>query len=214
MLTLAALTPKFSWYVARSSGIVSWALLTGSVIWGLLLSARVLNRHTAPGWLLDLHRYLGALSIVFALVHIAGLVGDNWLHVGWGDILVPMFSKYRPGAVAWGVVAFYLLVAIEITSLLRTRLPRRIWRATHYASFPLFIACTVHGLQAGTDVRARPYKWFAVASVSVVMVLIILRIVATRDSPSRRRGTAQGGPVGLVHRSSSLTSRPFGRRRG
>ena len=136
IVAIAEIPPKLSWYVSRASGIVAWMLLTASVIWGLLLSARILNRSTAPGWLLDLHRYLGALSIVLTGVHIAGLVGDNWLHVGWGDVLVPMYSRYRPGAVALGVVSLYLLVAIEITSLLKSRLPRRLWRSTHYLSFP------------------------------------------------------------------------------
>lgn len=191
MIVLAEMSTKLSWYVARSSGIVSWILLTASVMWGLLLSARILNRATAPGWLLDLHRYLGALSIVLTGVHIAGLVGDNWLHVGWGDVLVPMYSHYRPGAVAWGVVGFYLLVAIEITSLLRSHLPRKLWRITHFLSFPLFIACTVHGLKAGKDVHTRAYEWMTVIAVSVAMVLLLLRIVATRESRSRKRPTAR-----------------------
>ena len=65
-----------------------------------------------------------------------------------------MFSRYRPGAVAWGVVGFYLLVAIEITSFARHRLPRRLWRATHYLSFPLFPASTV-SLLVRTN-RSRP----------------------------------------------------------
>lgn len=210
MTVLAQLTPKLSWYVARSSGIVSWILLTASVMWGLLLSARVLNRSTAPGWLLDLHRYLGGLAIVLTGVHIAGLVGDNWMHIGWGDVLVPMFSTYRPGAVAWGVVGFYLLVAIEITSLLRSKLPRKLWRSTHYLSFPLFIACTVHGLQAGKDVHTRAYEWMTVTAVSVTMVLLLLRIVATRDSRARRRGVAapagRRDEAGLTTRAATSTA--------
>lgn len=43
------------WYVARSGGIVAWALLAGSVLWGLALSTKVMRgkaeRHdllTAP----------------------------------------------------------------------------------------------------------------------------------------------------------------------
>jgi predicted ferric reductase len=183
---LAELSPKLSWYVARSSGIVSWILLTGSVLWGLLLSARILNKATAPGWLLDLHRYLGALSIVLTGVHIAALVGDNWMHIGWGDVLVPMYAKYRPGAVAWGVVGLYLLVAIEITSLLRTRIPRKLWRSTHYLSFPLFLVCTIHGLQAGKDANTRAYEWLTVGASSIAMLLLLLRVVATRGSKSRR----------------------------
>jgi predicted ferric reductase len=186
MILLAEITPKLSWYIARSSGIVSWMLMSASVIWGLLLSARVLNRHTTPGWLLDLHRYLGAAAIVFTAIHIGGLVGDNWLHVGWTEVLVPMGSKWRPGAVAWGVASFYLLLAIEITSLLKPRLPRRVWRATHYLSFPLFIASTVHGLQAGKDVHTRAYEWLTVVTVTIVIVQLTIRVVATRDSRQRR----------------------------
>ena len=177
---LQSLPPKFSWQVARSSGIVSWILLTASVLWGLLLSARILNRATAPGWLLDLHRYLGAVSIVLTGVHIAGLVGDNWMHIGWGEVLIPMFSKYRPGAVAWGVVGFYLLVAVEITSLLKSRIPRNIWRMTHYLSFPLFIVVTAHGLMAGKDAHTKAYEWTTVILVSISIVLLILRIAATQ----------------------------------
>lgn len=190
ILLFAKTTPKLSWYIARSSGIVSWMLLTASVIWGLLLSARILNRRTTPGWLLDLHRYLGAISIMLTGIHIAGLVGDNWLHIGWSETLVPMASAYRPGAVAWGVVALYLLVAIEITSLVRSRIPRKVWRMTHYLSFPLFVMCTVHGLRAGTDSRAKAFEYLTVVSVSTVIVLLLLRIVATRK-PRSRAATAR-----------------------
>lgn len=98
-----------------------------------------------------------------------------------------MFSRYRPGAVAWGVVGFYLLVAIEITSFARHRLPRRLWRATHYLSFPLFPACTVHGITAGTDESVPAYQWLTVTGVSTVMLLLVLRIVATRNSRQRTR---------------------------
>ena len=183
---LATANPKLSWYIARSSGIVSWILLAASVIWGLLLAARMLNRHTTPGWLLDLHRYLGAAAIVFTAIHIGGLVGDNWLHVGWTEVLVPMGSKWRPGAVAWGVASFYFLLAIEITSLLKPRIPRKLWRASHYLSFPLFVTSTVHGLQAGKDVHTRTYELLTVVTVTIVITQLLIRIVATRDSRQRR----------------------------
>ena len=36
--------PNLPWYIARSSGIVAWALVTASVIWGLAFSGK-LTRH-------------------------------------------------------------------------------------------------------------------------------------------------------------------------
>ncbi|NBO68212.1 MAG: hypothetical protein EBV40_05220 [Actinobacteria bacterium] len=35
--------PQFWWFLSRASGIVAWALLTGSVLWGILLATRVLK---------------------------------------------------------------------------------------------------------------------------------------------------------------------------
>ena len=31
---------KITWYVARSSGIVAWALILTTIVWGLLLATR------------------------------------------------------------------------------------------------------------------------------------------------------------------------------
>jgi peptidoglycan/LPS O-acetylase OafA/YrhL len=79
-------------------------------------------------------------------------------------------STWRPGAVAWGVAALYLLIAVETTSLARRMLPRRIWRATHFLSFPLFVISTVHLLQSGTDAVKRPVQ-VAVALLCVTVAM-------------------------------------------
>jgi predicted ferric reductase len=187
---IGVVTEKFNWYLARSTGIVSWALVAGSVIWGLVLSARVLNKSTAPGWLLDLHRYLGAASIVFTVLHMAALYFHKYIHFGFKELLVPYASKWAPGPVAWGIAAFYLMLAVEITSLVRSRISRKIWRLTHYLSFPLFVGCTIHGIKAGTDSGVKSFEWFFVFGTSAVIVLLILRIIATEGSKKRKTAGA------------------------
>ena len=64
---MIAVTDKLAWYVARSSGIVAWATVTASILWGLTLSSRLVRKRGVPAWLLDLHRYLGTLSLVFVV---------------------------------------------------------------------------------------------------------------------------------------------------
>jgi predicted ferric reductase len=159
------------WYVARSSGTVSWALLALSVVWGLTLSTRWLGRRARPNWLLDLHRFLGGAAVVFVGVHVAALVADSYTYFGPTDLLVPFASHWHPVAVAWGVIGMYLLVAVEITSLLRKRLSKRAWRATHLLSFPLFVLATVHGLTAGTDAGS-PILRVAMSATSLVVVVL------------------------------------------
>ena len=66
------MTEQFWWYVARSSGIVALVLAAASVIWGLLLSTKVLERRPGPRWLLDLHRWLGGCTVASAMWRFGG----------------------------------------------------------------------------------------------------------------------------------------------
>lgn len=184
------------WYVARSTGIVAWSLLTLSMTWGLMLHTRILNGRPTPRWLLDLHRFLGGLSIVFVALHLAGLVGDSYAHFGPAELFVPFASSWRPAAVALGVVAMYLLVAIEVTSLLMRHLPRRWWRAVHLSSFATFLLSTLHTITAGSDARNSVLILAVNVAVAAVLFLILVRVLA----PRRARGRNQQGGLN-VHAS-------------
>jgi predicted ferric reductase len=180
------------WYTARAGGIVAWALLSLSVLWGLALSTRALGSRPRPNWLLDLHRFLGGAAVVFTGVHVVSLVLDSYITFGVEEILVPFTSSYRPAAVAWGVVALYLLAAIEITSLLRRRLSTRAWRAVHFLSFPLFVLATVHGITAGTDDANVLLRTAMISTTLAVALLTVIRVAqadrrpATAGVPSHR----------------------------
>ena len=118
------------WFIARASGMVTLGASGGAVIWGLLLSTRLIRRRSLPKWLLDLHRFLGALTLAFLALHLTALVADSFVHFGVADLAVPFHSAWRRTAVAWGVIGAYLLVAVELTSLVRNRLSRRWWSRT------------------------------------------------------------------------------------
>lgn len=180
------MTEHIWWYTARAGGIIAWALLGASVLWGLALSTRVLRGRPRPNWILDLHRFLGGLALVFTGIHVVALVADSYTHFGPVEILVPFTGSWHPVAVAWGVIGLYLLVAVEVTSLLRSRLSKRAWRMTHYLSFPLFGFTTVHALAAGTDADTFLLRWSLIAVSVAVTVLTWVRV----------RSIDKGGPNG------------------
>ncbi len=174
------------WYVARSSGLVAWVLLAASNLWGLALTTR-LSRRFAPRWLLDVHRFLGGLAVAFVGIHLAGIVADTFVHFGLADVLVPLASDWHPWDIAWGVVALYLILAVEVTSLLRHRLPHRVWKAVHGLSFLLFLVATVHVLLAGTDAG----DWWALAPViGVTMAVTFLSVARIAAGPRPARTPA------------------------
>ncbi len=145
-----------TWLVSRSAGIVAWALIVASCSWGLLLATRALARRgvsrPSPAWIFSIHRFLGALCVVFTVIHVLAILFDPFVTFSVTDILVPFASTWEPLAVALGIVATYLLVAIEVTSLLRTRIPPRVWRGIHLSAYALLVCTSVHAIAVGTDV--------------------------------------------------------------
>ena len=171
------------WYVTRASGIVAWLLLTASVIWGVVLSTKAFPRHRRSAWLLDLHRWLGGLTVSFVVIHVAALVADSYTHFDVADIAVPLASDWKPVAVAWGVVAAWLLVAVEVTSLAMRHLPRRAWRGVHLTSYAVFWLTSIHAALAGSDRAELLYQVTALSSVIAVAWATLYRVAKPRVPP-------------------------------
>jgi predicted ferric reductase len=201
------MSEQLAWYVARSSGIVALVLSTLAVAWGLLFSTRLLQGRPSPKWLLDLHRFLGGLTVVFTAVHVAALVADNYVAFGPVDILVPFAASWQPEAVAWGVVAMYLLVAVEGTSLVMKRLPRRFWRGVHFASYAMFWLAVFHGARAGTDAGHPAYVAGSSVAVMLVTFLSAYRVLAVRKA-RRPAGGRSATPPRLERAGAAAGSRP------
>ena len=97
--------------------------LAASVVWGVVLSTRILGRRPRPAWLLDLHRYLGGLAVIFVAVHVGAIMADSYVSFSPVTTFVPFASTWHPDTVAWGYMAMYLVLAVELTSLARRHLP-------------------------------------------------------------------------------------------
>jgi len=183
------MTNSLWWYVARAGGLVSWGLLAAAVLWGLALRSRLLGSRPRPAWLLDLHRYLAGVAVIFVGVHVGAILLDGYVHFDVVQVLIPFTSTWHPGAVAWGIVAGYLLLAVELTSLARARISRTLWRRVHYLSFPLFVFATVHALTAGTDRGTSAFQLGVWSVCALVAVLTALR--ARPAAPARSASAAR-----------------------
>ena len=205
------MTTQLWWYLARAAGIVSWALVAISVCWGLLLAGRPIPGRSV-GWarphrLLDLHRYLGALAVVFTGIHVGAADRRQLRALRRGRRPRPLPSSWRPGAVVWGVVAVWLLAAIELTSLAKRRLPPRVWHGVHLASYPLFAMATIHGLTAGSDAVNPLLRLAMVAAGSAVVGLTVYRVGQLSRPALTGASAGAGGPRRPAPAPTSPSSR-------
>ena len=178
---------RLTWYVARASGLVAWGLVVASILWGLVMATGVLRRRPHPAWMLNMHKFLGVLTLVFVGVHVGAILLDDYVHFGVVDVLVPLASSWHPVAVACGVVGLYLLLAIQTTSWLRRRLKPTVWRTIHLMSYGLLALTTVHMLAAGTDVREMIATGVAVAIGITITMLAALAWAIRSDAAAEER---------------------------
>jgi hypothetical protein len=188
VLTVAATTgPSVLWYLARGTGAVALLLLSTSVVLGVLNVQR-LRTTRLPRFVVDgLHRSVSLLVLVVLGVHIFSSVLDSFAHI---SLVVPFTSGYRPIWLGLGTLAFELVIAVLITSLLRQRIGYRAWRAVHwmaYASWPLAL---VHGFGTGTDGKASWMLAITVLCVVAVIAAVLVRVASAWPADRRRRHAA------------------------
>ena len=188
MTALATTAPSTFWYLTRGSGIVALLLLTVSLCLGIGTTLRWGSARVPRFAVAGLHRTITLLAVVFVVVHVATTVLDSFAPIGWSDAFVPFLSAYRPIWLGLGTVAFDLLLALVLTSLLRARLGYRLWRATHwfaYASWPLAL---VHSLGSGSDARVGWMQALALGSALAVGATLVVRLAKSTTMPARRLG--------------------------
>ncbi|PZS34526.1 MAG: ferric reductase [Pseudonocardiales bacterium] len=163
------------WFLSRGSGIVLLVLMTLVVLLGLLTRAGRplpgLPRFAVAG----LHRNASLLSLAFLAVHIGTAVIDSYVTLGWLDAVLPFTAAYHPLSIGLGALSVDLLLAIVVTSLLRQRIGRRIWRFVHssaYAAWPVAIA---HSLALGPDIGHGFLLWLTLACIAAPVAAIAWR---------------------------------------
>lgn len=185
------MSQHFWWYLSRAAGTVAWVLVLVTCAWGILLATRLFRGWDRPAWLLDLHRWLGSLLLASTTLHMAALVGDNYTHFTLKSLFVPFASEWHPRAVALGVLAFYMLAAVQITSWMMKKLPKRVWRGIHMLSYVAFIMVTWHAITAGTDASSRWYGALTVAMIALASAFATARLITVKTSAPRNKVSSQ-----------------------
>ena len=142
--------PTF-WVLARASGLLAYALLTSSVLAGIVLKARPFGRSLKAAAVADVHRFIAMLGLGAIALHGVTLVLDQTVHISPLALFVPGLVPYRPLWTALGVVAAELMVLVFASFSLRRRIGTRAWRRLHWFTYGVFALATLHGLAAGTD---------------------------------------------------------------
>jgi sulfoxide reductase heme-binding subunit YedZ len=184
---LGALSSQALWFLARGTGLVSLMLLTIAMVLGIVEIKRWTPRRWPLFVLAALHKNASLLAVVFLGVHIAATVVDGFAPIPWISAVVPFTSPYRPIWLALGAMAFDLILALVITSLLRSRLSYPSWKIVHWTAYACWPVAFVHGLGTGSDGTAQWVQATDIVCLVSVVAAIVWRLVDARQEHVERR---------------------------
>ena len=176
------------WYTSRATGLVSLLLITATVVLGASHAGRAASSRWPRFTVHAVHRNLSLLTLAFLAVHIGTAASDSYVKIAWIDAVVPFVSEYQPFWLGLGAVAFDLVLAVLITSMLRLRVPLRMWRLVHVSTYAMWPVAVIHGLGLGGDDST---LWWVLAlnvlcAAAVATALTRRLLVRDPDAQARR----------------------------
>jgi methionine sulfoxide reductase heme-binding subunit len=172
------------WYASRTTGIVALLLLTAVLVLGLLVNRQGrlpgLPRFAVTG----LHRSLSLTAVVFLLIHILTAVADSYVSIQLAAAVIPFVSSYEALPIGLGAIALDLITALVVTSLLRARINRRLWRVVHWLAYAAFPIAVLHSITSAADLRTGYLLALTIGCTLSVAAAVLYRITAARRPAS------------------------------
>lgn len=176
-----------------------------NLLLGLLMSMRYSPVRQWPHRKLDLfafHRWTAWCTIVLTLSHPLVLLFVDKPHFRVFDILLPIQSPLQPVINVVGAGALYLLLLVFVTSILRTRVGRPLWRRLHYLVFPAVLLLLIHSILTDPDLKDGHPDLLDGGKVFLEILAVICILAVAVRIRLRGRGLRGSGRSGAVAASS------------
>jgi predicted ferric reductase len=184
-------------------GLGAVGAATANLWLGMLISMRYSPLQLWPHRRLNLfalHQWTAYAAIALTLTHPVVLLFLKEPRFRLFDILIPVQSPLQPKLNLAGAAALYLLLLVFVSSLLRTRIGRPLWRRLHYLVFPAAALFFLHSILTDPNLKdGHPdlldggKVFVEIASLlSVIAVAIRYRLRGSgfRQGPSKRSSRA------------------------
>ena len=180
-----ALNGPALWYATRATGLVTLLLLTASMLLGIITAGRFASEKWPRFLTVGLHRNMTLLVLVFLALHVGTTIVDTYTSIPATAAVLPFASAYKAPWLGLGAVAADLLVAVLVTSLLRSRLGLRAWRRLHWLAYACWPVALAHGLGTGTDRRTLWVVAGTLGCAAAVAVAATWRLATTSRAGAR-----------------------------
>lgn len=208
--------PSWTWHFIRASGINAYVLLTASVVWGMFLNSQLIKDWSPGPISIAVHSTVSWLALALTAIHMGLLLLDKYVPFQILDLLIPLRAPYRPEAVGLGIVAMYMMLAINLSFAFKKRLGHVWWKRIHLLSYFSFVLVLAHAWFAGTDSSLLGLQVLLIGSSLLVLLLLGVRLgrgsLRPRQELTRASATPAAAQADLDQRRAEARARAAARR--
>ena len=175
---------EYGWWLAsRAAGIVALTCIAASVVLGLTMAGKVMQRPGLARKLVAIHEHTALAGLVAIAVHGITLLGDSVFKPGLAGIAIPFVVDYRPAFTGMGIIAGWLAAGLGLSFYARKRIGVKLWRKLHRATIVVYVLSVAHTLGAGTDAKEPWLQVFMLATGAPILFLFTMRVLP-RPAPA------------------------------
>ena len=178
--------------ISGSMGLAACGTLTINSILGMFLGTQIKNiiywkqlpKFVNKYPIIDLHNFTAYSSIGFVCLHIFFLILHQESSFTIIHLINPLTAPKQPTIVLLGVLSFYSLLVILITSqkIIRKQLSFRAWKNIHLIAYSTYFLFLIHGILMDPLLKDRPTDWldaeklFIEGCALTFVVSVLLRV--------------------------------------
>ena len=177
----------FSAYV----GLAAVGAVTLNLILGVLLAFRYSPLRSWPHRRFNyfsLHNWSGYTALALSLAHPAILLLNKQPRFRLLDLVYPVHSPSQPLENTVGAAALCLLAFVVVTSYLRLRMSRHLWKSFHFTIYVAAAALFFHSLFTEPALKGDPIDWLDGGKLFVECCFVLIALLSfLRWRRSRKR---------------------------
>jgi methionine sulfoxide reductase heme-binding subunit len=181
-------------------GLAAVGAITLNILLGLLMALRYSPHRFWPHHRFNyfrFHNWTGYIALAVSILHPLILLFNKNPRFLIPDLIYPVHSPAQPLDNTIGAIALYLLAFVVVTSYLRIRLGRHLWKSFHFSIYFAAAALFWHSLFTDPTLKNGPVAWFDGGKLFVesclllIVAISLLRLRHARKKAFRARRIAQ-----------------------
>ena len=181
-------------------GLAAVGAITLNMLLGLLMAFRYSPYRSWPHHRFNyfrFHNWTGYLALAVSILHPVILLFNENPHFRILDLVYPVHSPSQPLDNTIGAIALYLLAFVAITSYMRIRLGRHLWKSFHFSIYFAAAALFWHSLFTDPALKNAPVDWsdggklFVESWFLVIVAIGLLRLRLARRKALHARQIAR-----------------------